>query len=212
MLLYNRKIQFDVVILGRLEEQMVAKLGVLGQLSADKVIGTAAARILKYLTMNPAGEKTSEIPALTSGSTKFQEFKGTFNGGIECKSSIKSFKWLSKVDYNALEKQSIKESLESDKSSVNTDIKTTVDNVTNTINTQKQQIKDTKEQIKNSAEEIKNLFKSVKKQEATPSPAVEKSVSEEPKTNTPAEPAPAPTTTGSESMPTQKSESSETTE
>ncbi len=202
----------NVVILGKLEEQMVAKLGVLGQLSADKVIGTAAARILKYLTMNPAGEKTSEIPALTSGSTKFQEFKVTFNGGIESKSSIKSFKWLSKVDYNALEKQSIKESLESVKSSVNTDIKTTVDNVTNTINTQKQQIKDTKEQIKNSAEEIKNLFKSVKKQETTPSPAVEKSVPEEPKTNTPAEPAPAPTTTGSESMPTQKSESSEATE
>lgn len=159
----------NLVILGKLEAEMVSKLGVFGNLSADKIIGTTAAKILRILTTNPAGEKTDEIPALTSGSTNFQEFKVNFNGGVESKSSVKSFKWLSKVDYDALEKQSIKESLENIKSSVNTDIKTTVEDIQNNINTQKQQIKDTKEQIKNSADEIKNLFKSLKSQPKTES-------------------------------------------
>ena len=191
----------NVSILGKLEEQMVGKLGVLGQISADKVIGSTGAKILRFITMNPAGEKTAEIPDLTSGSKNFQEFKVTFNGGIESKSSVKSFKWLSKVDYDAIEKQSIKESLGNIKSSLNMDVQTTVDNVKNNINTQKQQIKDTTAQIKNSADEIKNLFKSIKKQ-----PAAAETPSQSAQTTTPSEAAQQTQTSQAETTPAETTE------
>ena len=158
----------NVVILGRLDAPIVAKLGIIGELSADKIlgnipkIGNLTASILKIMTTNPNGEKISEIPSLTNGSTNYKEFKVNFNGGLESTSSVKSFKWLSNPDLSEIESKNIKETVKDIKSSFDTDIKTTVSDVNKSIQTQKQNIHDTKQNIKDSADEIKNLFKSFK--------------------------------------------------
>ena len=165
----------NVIILGRLDAPMVAKLGVLGDLSATKLIsyipgfGAATAKYLQLMTSNPKEEKVSEIPMLTNGSNNYKDFKVQFNGGIESKSSVKSFKWLTNPDMTELEQKSLKDSVKDIKSGFNTDVKTHVDNINKTVETGKQNIEDTKkqindakEQLRNTAEEYKNLFKSLK--------------------------------------------------
>lgn len=164
----------NVVILGRLDAPMVAKLGPIGDLSANKILGyipkfgEATAKILNILTTNPNGENTKAIPALSNGSTNYKDFKVNFNGGIESKSSVKSFKWLSNPDLSEYQKKSTAETLNDIKSSFNTDIKNTVEDVKTTIQDQKKLIEDTKTDFKNSAEEIKNLFKSIKQTNSEP--------------------------------------------
>ncbi len=173
----------NVVVLGRLDAPIVAKLGALGELSADKLLsyipkfGSATANILNLLTTNPEGEKTDAIPALSNGSTNYKDFKVNFNGGIESKSSIKSFKWLSKPDMSEMETKTVKETVEDIKSAIDTDIKSNIDRYNNAVETQKQFIKDTKEEInarkeelKNTANDIKNLFKSFKEPLKTTEP------------------------------------------
>ena len=152
----------NVNILGRLDAPMISKLGILGEMSAEKILGAKIASVVKLFTTNPAGEKVSEIPALTNGSTNYKDFKVTFNGGIESTSSVKSFKWLSNPDMSEFEQKSVKETIKDIKSAVNTDVKTTVNSVNETINNQKQAIKDAKEAINSTKEEYKNLFKSLK--------------------------------------------------
>ena len=160
----------NVVILGRLDAPMVAKLGPIGELSADKLLGyipkfgATTAKILNIMTTNPKGENVKAIPALTNGSTNYKDFKVSFNGGIDSKSSIKSFKWLSNPDLSEFDNMSTKDVIKNIKTSFDTDVQTTVDNVTNSINAQKKAIENTRNDIKNSAEEIKNLFKSFKQQ------------------------------------------------
>lgn len=172
----------NVVVLGRMDAQLVAKLGPLGQLSANKLLsyipkfGTATAKVVEALTTNPKGENTSAIPALTSGSTSYEDFKVVFNGGLESKSSVKSFKWLTMVDMSAIEHKTLKDSVNDIKSSVGKDVTNTVNSTVNSVkdvvtsskeqwNSTKEDWNATKDQFKNSAEEIKNLFK---KKESTP--------------------------------------------
>ena len=172
----------NVVVLGRMDAQLVAKLGPLGQLSANKLLsyipkfGTATAKVVEALTTNPKGENTSAIPALTSGSTSYEDFKVVFNGGLESKSSVKSFKWLTTVDMSAIEHNTLKDSVNDIKSSVGKDVTNTVNSTVNSVkdvvtsskeqwNSTKEDWNATKDQFKNSAEEIKNLFK---KKESTP--------------------------------------------
>ena len=158
----------NVTVLGRLDAQIVSKLGPIGELSADKVLGYIpkfgeyTAKAFNALTTNPNGENIAAIPALSNGSKNYKDFKVTFNGGLESKSSVKSFKWLSNPDMTGLEKQSIKDTLSTIKSAAKTDVKTTVESVNQVIDTNKQMITNTKENIKNSKDEIKNLFKSIK--------------------------------------------------
>lgn len=155
----------NVIVLGRLDAPVVAKLGPLGELSADKLLsyipkfGDMTAKFVDALTTNPKGENVAAIPALTNGSTNYKDFKVVFNGGLESSSSIKSFKWVSDVDTSAIEPQSVKETIETLKNSVGNDLTNTVENVKNTITTQKEEWNATKNQLKNSAEELKNLFK-----------------------------------------------------
>ena len=155
----------NVTVLGRLDSTAVAKLGPIGELSADKLLGyipkfgTLTANIVNALTENPKGENIDSIPALTSGSTSYKDFKVLFNGGLESTSSVKSFKWLTDVDTSAIETKSTKETLEEIKKSVNEDFSNTVKSVTEAVNASKEQWSDTKEQLKNSAEKLKNLFK-----------------------------------------------------
>ena len=155
----------NVTVLGRLDSTAVAKLGPIGELSADKLLGyipkfgTLTANIVNALTENPKGENIDSIPALTSGSTSYKDFKVLFNGGLESTSSVKSFKWLTDIDTSAIETKSTKETIEEIKKSVNEDFSNTVKSVTEAVNASKEQWSDTKEQLKNSAEELKNLFK-----------------------------------------------------
>lgn len=158
----------NVNILGRLDAPIVAKLGPVGQLSADKLLsyipkfGSMTANIVNALTENPKGENVAAIPALTNGNTNYKDFKVVFNGGLESTSSIKSFKWLTDVDMSAIETKSVKETLNEIKSSVNTDLNNTVKNVTDAITGSKEQWNTTKDQLKDSANELKNLFKGLK--------------------------------------------------
>ena len=174
----------NVNVLGRLEGNVVSKLGVVGELSASKLIsyipkfGATTANILSQLTANPNSEEISKIPALTSKSETYKDFKVIFNGPLTSAGSIKSFKWLSNPDLSEMEKKNIKETVADIKSSLNTDVKTTVENVNTKINENKQMIKDTKESLKNTAQEYKNLFNSLKniKSETTESSAAKSSV------------------------------------
>ena len=155
----------NVNLLGRLDAQIVAKLGPLGQLSADKLLsyipnfGSSTAKIVNALTADPKSENTDAIPALTSGSTNYQDFKVQFNGGLESTSSVKSFKWLTKVDTSAIETKSVSETVKDITTSVNEDLTNTVNTVKDAVSASKDEWNATKEQLKNSAEELKNLFK-----------------------------------------------------
>lgn len=145
----------NVTILGRLDQSVVALLGPVGELSADKLLsaipkfGTLTASIANALTTNPRGERVSEIPALSNSSELYKDFKVIFNGGLESSNSIKSFKWLTDVDTSALEpQQNMVDTIKSLKNTVGDDVQNVVDTV-----------KSQKEALKNTANELKSLFK-----------------------------------------------------
>ena len=152
----------NVKILGRLDAPMVSKLGVLGTLNMRSIIGDKAASVLNILTTNPQGEKTSEIPALTNGSENYQDFKVVFNGGVDSKSSIKTFKWLKIADMTNLKPQTAKDIVDSVKDAYKTDIDTTKQEINNKIETEKKKIEDAKNQINATKDDFKNLWKSIK--------------------------------------------------
>ena len=155
----------NINILGRLDAPIVAKLGPIGQLSADKLLsyipkfGEATAKIANALTTNPKGENIAAIPALTNGSTNYKDFKVVFNGGLESTSSVKSFKWLTTIDTSAIETKTVKETIKDITTSVSEDYKSTVESVKDAVTSTKEDWNETREQLKNSAEELKNLFK-----------------------------------------------------
>lgn len=154
-----------LTILGRLDGTVVAKLGPIGELSANKLLGyipkfgSLTANIVNILTTSPKGENIDAIPALSNGSTTYKDFKVVHNGILGKPSAIKSFKWLTEIDTSAIETKSVKETFNEIKSSVNEDLSNTVQSVTDAISDSKEQWNTTKDQIKNSAEELKNLFK-----------------------------------------------------
>ena len=148
----------NVTVLGRLDGSVVALLGPIGELSANKLLsnipklGSLTATIVNTLTTNPKGERISEIPALSSGSETYKDFKVIFNGGLESSNSIKSFKWLTEVDTSAIEQASIKDTIKTLKTTVDEDLTNTVQSVVDTVKSQKDALKTT-------ADELKNLFK-----------------------------------------------------
>ncbi len=148
----------NVTVLGRLDSTVVALLGPIGDLSADKLLsaipkfGALTSSIVNTMTTDPKGEKISEIPALSGTSTGHKDFKVMFNGGLESTSSIKSFKWLTKVDTSALETKSAVETLKTLKDTVNEDL-------TNTVKGVKEVISTNKDALKTTVTDLKNLFK-----------------------------------------------------
>ena len=134
----------NVIVLGRLDEKVVSILGPLGDLSVDKLtsylpkFGALTAVLVDSMTTDPAKENTANIPALSSGSTNYKDFKVEYNGGIDSSSAVKSFKWLSNCDTSAI------------------DLKQEFSNTTEAI---KNTVNDTKQQLQDAAEGIKNLFK-----------------------------------------------------
>ena len=151
--------------MGRLDGSIVAKMGPIGQLSATKllsyipILGTSTANFVNSLTASPKNEATSQIPALTNGSTTYKDFKVIHRGIAGKASSIKSFKRLTEVDTSAIETKTMKETINDIKTSVGTDVTNTIQSVTDAVTTSKEQWNTTKDQLKNSAEELKNLFK-----------------------------------------------------
>lgn len=168
----------NLTILGRLGADVVAALGPVGELSVSKLtsyipkFGTLTGNMINALTTNPKGERTSEIPALSNGSTNYKDFKAVFNGGIESKNSVKSFKWLSVCDTSQIEGGSLKEQLQQSSNALNqlrTEKKEAVQkNIEEVKNTAKQTAEEIKNQVQNtkdSINELKNLFKKPQVQE-----------------------------------------------
>lgn len=139
----------NVTILGRLDSTVVALLGPIGDLSADRLLsaipkfGALTASIVNTMTTDPKGENIAAIPALSGESKGHKDFKVMFNGGLESTSSIKSFKWLTKVDTSALQTQSAVETLKTLKDTVNEDFSNTVKGVSEVITNNKDALKTT---------------------------------------------------------------------
>lgn len=154
-----------LTVLGRLDGTLVAKLGPIGELSADKLLGyipkfgSLTANIVNAMTADPKAENIDAIPQLSNGSTVYKDFKVVHNGVLGQAKAIKSFKWLTDVDTSAIETKTVKETVTEIKESINKDLSDTVQSVTNAIEASKEQWNTTGEQLKNSVEELKNLFK-----------------------------------------------------
>lgn len=155
----------NLIILGRLGSDVVAVLGPVGELSVNKLtsylprFGAATASIINTMTSDPKNEKTSEIPQLSSGNEVYKDFKVTINGGIESKSSVKSFKWLSNPDMSAIEAPSLKEQIQTSREQIKTNIENKIDAAKTIREQSRQDFKEQVENVKDSVEEIKNLFR-----------------------------------------------------
>jgi hypothetical protein len=157
----------NLTILGRLSAQTVALLGPLGDLSVDKLtsyipkFGPLTGAVINVMTESKAGVDTSVIPQL-SGGAQYKDFKVAFNGGVDSKSSVKSFKWLSNLDPADVQQMNLKEQLQGAKDAVQQlkdtniqNVKQQAQNVKQNVQDVKQQFNDTKQQI----QDLKNLFK-----------------------------------------------------
>lgn len=161
----------NLVILGRLDSKVVSYLGPIGQLSAEKLLsyipkfGASTAKFLNLLTQDPQNEKTELIPALSSGSTSYKDFKVIYNGSIEKATSVKSFKWLSNCDTTQMDlKQEAKNAVTAVKENVKNQVevtKTQAENIKNNVNkiveTQKQQVQAEKQAVEQAKTDIQNI-------------------------------------------------------
>lgn len=117
-LIYNTA---NLVILGRISDDVVRVLGPIGEFSVDKAIssipkiGGITSSLINQLSTNPHYENTSQIPDLTPKTDfKTKEFKVIIDGEVQKQSSVKSFKWLAtptavQVDYEKPETPSTEE-------------------------------------------------------------------------------------------------------
>lgn len=93
----------NLVILGRISDDVVRILGPIGEFSMNKAIsyipkmGEITSFFASQFTTNPNYENTSMIPYLTP-KTEFmtKEFKVVIDGEVQRQSSVKSFKWLAR--------------------------------------------------------------------------------------------------------------------
>jgi predicted PP-loop superfamily ATPase len=113
--------------------------------------------VINALTTNPNAEKVSSIPALSSGETNYKDFKVQFNGGVESKSSVKSFKWLSNCDTSALDALTVKEQVQSAKTVVTEAYQEKKQAYQENLQEQKEQAQQSKEQVQSAVEGLKNL-------------------------------------------------------
>ena len=153
----------NVVVLGRISAEVVSVLGPLGDLSVKKLtsyipkFGTATGNVINALTTNPKGENTAAIPALSSGNKNYKDFKVMFNGGVESRSSVKSFKWLSTCDMSAIQKTTMKEQVKETKQAVKDAVQEKKDAFNQHMDEQKTQAQEANQEMKNAVQGIKNL-------------------------------------------------------
>ena len=155
----------NVTILGRISAEVVSLLGPLGDLSVSKLtsyipkFGTLTGNLINALTSDPKKEKISSIPALSSGNTNYKDFKILFNGGVESKNSVKSFKWLSTCDMSAIEQKTVKQQVQETKQAVQEAVQQKVDAYNTKKLEQKEQAQEAQQQMKDAFEGLKNLLK-----------------------------------------------------
>ena len=162
----------NLTILGRLGADVVAALGPIGELSVSRLtsyipkFGNLTGNLINAMTTDPKTENTAEIPPLSNGSRNYKDFKITFNGGIESKSSVKSFKWLSVCDTSEIENGSLKEQLEASRQNMQQlrkeqieDVKQSVEDVKNSAKQTAEELKNQLQNTKDSINGLKNLFK-----------------------------------------------------
>lgn len=155
----------NVVVLGRISADVVSLLGPLGDLSVTKLtsyipkFGALTGNLINALTSDPKNENVSSIPQLSSGNTNYKDFKVVFNGGVESKSSVKSFKWLSKCDTSALEQPTVKEQVEQTTQAVKNAVQQKIDDLNARREAQKQSAQEANQQLKDTVQGLKNLFK-----------------------------------------------------
>lgn len=153
----------NLTVLGRISAEVVSLLGPLGDLSVTKLtsyipkFGALTGNLINALTSDPKKEKISSIPALSSGNANYKDFKVTFNGGVESRSSVKSFKWLSTCDTSAIEKKTVKEQVQETKQAVKDAVQQKVDAYNTKKQEQKEQAQEAKQQMKDAVEGLKNL-------------------------------------------------------
>lgn len=161
----------NLVILGRIDSKVVSYLGPIGQLSAEKLLsyipkfGTATAQFLKLLTQDPKNEPTNLIPALTSGSENYKDFKVIYSGVLERASSMRSFRWLSNCDTTKMDlKQeaqnavkAAKDNVKGQVQAVKTSVQNTKSNINKIVETQKQQIQTEKKAIEQAKADVQNI-------------------------------------------------------
>lgn len=151
----------NVTVLGRLSAEVVALLGPLGDLSVSKLtsyipkFGTATGNIINALTTDPKKENTTLIPAISS--KNYKDFKVQFNGGVESRSSVKSFKWLSKCDTSAIEKVSVKEQVQNTKEAVKDAYQQKSQEFANKLQQQREQAQEARQQMLDAKEGLKNF-------------------------------------------------------
>lgn len=168
----------NMIILGRLEESVVSVLGVIGDLSVEKLLssipklGTMTSAIWKQLTLDPANEDVSQIPALTGGSTSYKDFKVSYNGTVGATSSVRYFKWLTSTietptDINIKQdlqnaKDAVKENITNKVENAKTTAETVKTNVNTKVQTIKENVSQTKENLQNSKENLKQTSENIK--------------------------------------------------
>lgn len=158
----------NVVVLGRLSAEVVKLLGPLGDLSVEKLtsyipkFGNLTGKLINVLTTDPKKENISDIPPLSSGNKNYKDFKVQFNGGVESKSSVKSFKWLSKCDTSAIETVTVKEQVQQTKQAVQEAVQQKKDAVNTLLEQRRKEAETSRRQMENAKEGLKNLKNLIK--------------------------------------------------
>lgn len=161
----------NLIILGRLDSKVVSMLGVIGDLSVEKLLssipklGSMTATIWNQLTSNPNTEDIAKIPALSTGSTTYKDFKVSYSGVVGATSSVRYFKWLaSTVETNDINlkqdlknaKDAVKENVKTKVENTKSDVATVKKNVNNIVQTQKDKVQSVKESVAQTKENLAN--------------------------------------------------------
>lgn len=153
----------NVIVLGRISAEVVSLLGPLGDLSVSKLtsyipkFGTLTGNLINALTTDPKSENVSAIPLLSSGNKNYKDFKVVFNGGVESRSSVKSFKWLSKCDTSEIEQVTVKEQIENTKQAIQEAKQQKVEQLQKSLEESRAKAQEAKQQMQDAKEGLKNL-------------------------------------------------------
>lgn len=153
----------NVIVLGRISAEVVSLLGPLGDLSVSKLtsyipkFGTLTGNLINALTTDPNSENVSAIPKLSSGNKNYKDFKVVFNGGVESRSSVKSFKWLSKCDTSEIEQVTVKEQIENTKQAIQEAKQQKVEQLQKSLEESRAKAQEAKQQMQDAKEGLKNL-------------------------------------------------------
>lgn len=167
----------NMIILGRLDSKVVSMLGVIGDLSVEKLLssipklGTMTATVWNQLTANPNTEDLSKIPALSSGSTTYKDFKVSYSGVVGAASSVRYFKWLASTgessDINLKQdlknaKDTVKENVKTKVENTKADVATMKNNVNNIVQNQKNKVQTVKKSVTQTKENLANTKENAK--------------------------------------------------